>query len=146
MNHRAAPILVLFAALASFNLLTPARLAAADTKGAFQKLDLAAASDQARKEGKLVFVDAWATWCGPCKMLDASTWKDAGVIDLLKQHTVAIKIDVDQNPQFAVDRKITSIPTLLVLRPDGTEVTRIVGYVDAAAFKAQMEPKLVESN
>lgn len=127
-------------------LLAPVRLAAANTESAFQKLDLAAASTRAKSEGKLVFVDAWATWCGPCKMLDTSTWKDASVIELLKQHTVAIKIDVDQNPEFANDRAITSIPTLLVLRPDGTEVTRIVGYVDAAAFIKQISPTLAAPN
>lgn len=108
------------------------------TEAPFSAMSLAAASAQAQSERKLVFVDVWATWCGPCKLLDSTTWKDRGVIDLLSARTIAIKINADQDSPFVEKYKVEVLPTLLVLKPDGSEVTRVVGYVDAAGFQARL--------
>jgi thiol:disulfide interchange protein len=124
-------------------LLAPGALSAAE--GPFHKIKFTAACTQAQSEGKFVFVDVWAAWCGPCKLLDQTTWTDAAVIDLLKARTVAIKINADSDPKFAGKYNVEALPTLLVLRPDGTEVTRVVGYVDAEKFRAQLESTLASA-
>ncbi len=143
MKHRSTLLrsLTVFAALAAGTLLASSPVTGAETKGnegPFHSLKFAEAQQKAQAEGKLVFVDVWASWCGPCRMLDATTWKDGSVVDLLKQHTVAIKVNADENSKFATDHDIEALPTLLVFRPDGTEVTRLVGYVDAKGFQAKL--------
>ena len=113
-----------------------------NTEAPFSAVSLAAASAQAQSEGKLVFVDVWAAWCGPCKLLDSTTWKDRGVIELLSARTIAIKINADQDSAFVEKYKVEALPTLLVLKPDGSEVTRVVGYVDATGFQARLRATL----
>ncbi len=70
-----------------------------------------------------VLIDAWAPWCGPCRVI-------APLIDelatTLAGDVLVAKLNVDDNPQTAARFDFRSIPTLLVLQ-DGREVHRIVG-------------------
>ena len=77
--------------------------------------------DKVIKEGK-VFVDCYATWCGPCKMI-------APVIDDLEKEITDYKfykLDVDESEDVAVKYKIMSIPTMLIFE-DGKLKNTIVG-------------------
>lgn len=95
---------------------------------AFHEISYDQALARARPASKLVMLDFYADWCGPCRMLDDITWKDAKVQDWLKANTVAIKVDVDSNSQLAAKYNVSSIPVLLFLKPDGTEAGRLIGY------------------
>ena len=70
-----------------------------------------------------VLVDAWAAWCGPCRMI-------APVVEELATEMVGrariAKLNVDENPQTATRFNLRSIPTLLVVK-SGREVDRIIG-------------------
>jgi thioredoxin 2 len=72
-----------------------------------------------------VLVDAWAPWCGPCRMI-------APVIEALAAEyagrVLVAKLNVDDNPRTAARFDLRSIPTLLLIQ-DGREVDRIVGVV-----------------
>ena len=72
----------------------------------------------------LVFVDFFATWCGPCKMLAPSVEK------LADEHPEAkvLKVDVDQENALAMQFGVQSIPTLIVFE-NCVEVNRSVGLV-----------------
>ncbi|MFC7342545.1 thioredoxin [Saccharopolyspora griseoalba] len=79
---------------------------------------------------KVVLVDFWATWCGPCKMV-------APVLEeIAEEHsdklTVA-KLDIDQNPSVSRDYQVMSVPTLLVFQ-GGQPVKQIVGAKPKAAL------------
>jgi len=96
----------------------------------------------ADKEHKIVFVDFFTTWCGPCKRLDADTWRDPSVIALLKAKTIALKVDAEKNAELAKLYKVNAYPTLAFIRPDGTLIDSLVGYRDAVKFKGEFADAL----
>jgi thioredoxin 1 len=81
--------------------------------------------DETIKKNRLVVVDCWAEWCGPCRMISP-------VIDqLAKEYAKKVlfaKLDVDNNPVTAAKFGIMSIPTLLMIK-DATLAEGIVGAV-----------------
>ncbi len=105
----------------------------------FVDSDFASAQAQAKAKEKWVMIDFKAEWCGPCKVLDRTTWLDEKVIESVKEKAVAIKIDVDENRDLAARFSIRSIPTIIVLDADGNEVTRFIGYRDADRFLSEFE-------
>jgi len=83
---------------------------------------------------KLVLVDFWATWCGPCRMV-------APVLEEIAAEysdTIAIaKLDVDENPGTARDYQVLSIPTLILFK-GGEPVKQIVGAKPKQALLADL--------
>ncbi|HEU5473119.1 MAG TPA: thioredoxin [Actinophytocola sp.] len=79
---------------------------------------------------KLVLVDFWATWCGPCRMV-------APVLEEIAaehQETLTVaKLDIDENPATARDYQVMSIPTLILFK-GGEPVKQIVGAKPKAAL------------
>lgn len=80
--------------------------------------------------GKLVMVDFWATWCGPCRMLSP-------VVDEISQEMgdkiIVAKCNVDECDSTPVDYGIRNIPALLFFK-DGKVVDRLVGAVPKATI------------
>ena len=75
------------------------------------------------KKNNLVFIDFWASWCGPCRALAPT------IVELAKEYTGKIligKLDVDENPSTAERFQVFSIPTMIVFK-NGQEAERLVG-------------------
>jgi thioredoxin 1 len=72
---------------------------------------------------KLVIVDFWATWCGPCRML--SPLLDEVEAEM-EDKIVVVKVNVDDADEIAMRYRIMSIPTLIFFK-DGQMVDRTVG-------------------
>ena len=78
----------------------------------------------------LTFVDFWATWCGPCRMM-------APIVEELATETpdvVFAKVDVDENPDLAMGLGIASIPTLMLFK-NGQAVERVIGVTPKEELK-----------
>lgn len=74
------------------------------------------------KSDKVVLLDFYAQWCGPCKMI-APTLEE---IAAENEHIKVCKIDVDEVPELARQFKVTSIPLLVVMK-DGKIVNQALG-------------------
>jgi thioredoxin 1 len=79
---------------------------------------------------KLVLVDFWATWCGPCRMV-APVLEEIGA-EYSDTITIA-KLDIDENPSVARDYQVLSVPTLILFK-GGEPVKQIVGAKPKAAL------------
>lgn len=79
-------------------------------------------------KGKMVIIDFYATWCGPCKAMTP-------VMNLMEEKYgnkfEFKKVDIDQESDLAQQYNIEGVPTLVVLSPDNKVITTIVGYRDA---------------
>ncbi|MDI9507205.1 MAG: thioredoxin [Bacillota bacterium] len=82
-----------------------------------------ATAKEVQKETGLVLVDFYADWCGPCKILSPIIEQLSGEIDGVK----FMKVNVDNERDFAIENRVSSIPTL-VLYNNGAEVARRVGF------------------
>lgn len=84
---------------------------------------------KAKEEDKLIFVDAFAQWCGPCKRMAASTFPDPEVGALFNQHFLSLKIDMEQGMGLEFRKKfpVNAYPTLFFIDQDQKLIQQSVG-------------------
>lgn len=84
----------------------------------------------AKKENKLVFLDIYASWCGPCKMLKRNTFSNAEVGHFYNESFVNVAIDGErgEGPALMQKYQVSSFPSLFFLDGDGILVRREIGY------------------
>jgi thiol-disulfide isomerase/thioredoxin len=84
---------------------------------------------KARAENKLIFLDAYTTWCGPCKWMDKNVYPDANVGEKFNAVFVNYKIDAEKGEGIELAKKyqITAYPTYLFVAPDESLVYRTIG-------------------
>lgn len=121
-------ILILFALLAAAT-----RFSAQNTnKGEinFFKGNWSEALAKAKKEGKPIFLDAYASWCGPCKMMKNITFQDEKVAEFYNENFINVKIDMEHGEGTALSEKyhIVSYPSLLFFKQNGDLIFKTVGY------------------
>jgi thioredoxin 1 len=88
--------------------------------------------------GKPAFVDFWAPWCGPCRIIGPIVEELAPSYE---GKAVIAKINVDDNPGVAQRFQVTSIPTLMMFR-DGKLVDRAVGAMPRSELQKFIDRNL----
>ena len=89
---------------------------------------------EAEKSQKLVFVDAYAEWCGPCKRMAKTTFVDQKVGDFFNANFINLKIDMEKGHglTFRNDYPVSAFPTLMFLNGKGEIVHKTTGAKDVA--------------
>lgn len=87
---------------------------------------------------KVVLVDFWAEWCGPCRALGPKLEEIAGE---LAETTKIIKINVDENKETAQKFGIRSIPTMIIFK-GGEEVETLTGNLSKEAILEKLNAQL----
>lgn len=127
MKYTPLFITLLFAASQSF----------AQTKEInFEKTSFAEIKAKAKKENKLIFVDAYTTWCGPCKWMAANVFTNDTVADYFNAKFINAKIDMEkgEGPELAKQYTVQCYPNLLFIDGDGKLVHRSAGAHEAQKF------------
>lgn len=85
---------------------------------------------------KNIFVDAYATWCAPCKQLQKTTFMDAKAAAYFNKNFINIRIDVEKGEGIDLAKiwQIEGLPTLLILNEKGEVIADHTGYVDGAGL------------
>ena len=113
----------------------------------FEDLTWEEAIESAQKEDKLIFLDAYTTWCQPCKQMDKQVFTAYRLGNLYNQHFVNVKLDMEKGlgPMLAIRYNINIFPTFLYLTSDGTVVHRHSGYQNIGTMvglaKTALDPK-----
>jgi len=107
----------------------------------FEDISFEEALKKAKKQKKLIFVDAYAVWCGPCKWMDANTFREKEVGDAFNSEFINLKIDMEkgEGPELARKYNVRAYPTLLLIDGDGKVVKRIVGMQKKDQLLSQVE-------
>ncbi|MCW3124599.1 MAG: thiol:disulfide interchange protein precursor, partial [Bacteroidetes bacterium] len=94
------------------------------------------ALDKAKREGKLVFMDCYTSWCGPCKRLAATVFTDSSVGEYFNNNYINVKFDMEkgEGTSLATRYQITAYPTLLWIDPNGSVKHKVVGGLDVAGL------------
>ncbi len=88
----------------------------------------------AKREGKIVFVSFYTGWCAYCRQLNKTTYTDDRVIGWLSENTVPIKVNAEVQADLARRFRVSTYPTMIFAQPDGSEISRITGYVTTDVF------------
>lgn len=103
--------------------------------------------EKAKAENKLLFVDCYTTWCGPCKFMRINTFTDTNLGNYMKDKYVSMAIDMEQPEGMIIAKKygIEAYPTLLFLDKYGRVVNYQVGGIGAEALLAKAEQTVRKS-
>lgn len=102
----------------------------------FQKGSFSEALALAKKENKLVFLDIYASWCGPCNLLKSKTFSNAEVGKFYNANFInmAVNGEVGEGIQLATKYGVSGYPSLFYIYPNGEIAVATMGYRTAVEF------------
>lgn len=115
--------------------------AAARAQVKFETRSTDAVREMAVKTGKLVFIDLYASWCPPCRMMDRQVFSRKDVGAFMDERFVAAKYDTDKTTGKELMRKYGqgAIPLYLVFNTDGELLGRIQGAAAPDKFMEELQ-------
>lgn len=111
----------------------------------FSKITLEKAKVEASKSGKLIFIDAYTDWCGPCKRMAATTFQDPEVGQFFNKNFVNMKVEMEKDAdgsEIAKRYRVSAYPTMLVIDSNGKLVKSWIGFKTKAQLMALAESVL----
>lgn len=107
----------------------------------------AEAQAKAKQENKLIFMDAYTSWCAPCRFMAANVFTDPSVGEYYNAHFVNLKVDMEkgEGPDLSRRYSVMAYPTLLFIDGNGAVKSRTMGGKSASEFIA-LGQKVVKDN
>jgi thioredoxin-related protein len=128
----------------------PVLLNAQREKGIHFEQDLSGQQvlEKAKTENKYIFMDCYATWCGPCKLMDSAVYSEEEVGNYLNAHFISIKVQMDTSKQdneeikvwynnahaIQTEYKVSALPSYLFFSSEGKIVHRFLGAIRDTDF------------
>jgi thiol-disulfide isomerase/thioredoxin len=103
---------------------------------------------QAKAEDKVIFIDAYTTWCGPCKMMAAKVFPDPEVGEVYNERFINAKFDMEkgEGPGLAKRYGVAVYPTYLFVDGNGDIVHKGLGYIPQEEFLALADAAVGDEN
>jgi thioredoxin-related protein len=141
MNHQAPRFdRVGYVALVAFGLVGPIAVrpsnAADDPKKIAWREDLAQAQVEAKSRDLLLWLQFTGPWCINCRRMDRATFVHAGVVGQSRGQFVPVKLRSDEHEALAQTLGLTSLPSTVIVRPNGEVVEKYEGYIEPETFEA----------
>ncbi len=99
--------------------------------------DYKQAQAESAKSGKPIFLDAYTTWCAPCKKMEQEVFTKPSIKNLLESDFIPLRLDMEKEPGISLAKQynVEFYPTLLVLQ-NGKELHRGVGFMSVPTLQA----------
>ena len=101
--------------------------------------DFESAQKLALSSNKLILVDFWASWCGPCRKMDSDAWSQKEVSEIVRNF-VPLKIDLDSHKALALKYNVNSIPNVFLMDGNGKIIFESTGYMGKEEVIRVLEP------
>ena len=91
---------------------------------------------KAKAEDKLIFLDAYTDWCGPCKKMNKEVFSDQKVGDFYNEQFINVKMNMEkgEGQRLAIKYNVDKYPSLLFIDSNGKSVHQVVGYHPVPKF------------
>ncbi len=95
--------------------------------------DLEKAKSVAKETNRLIVIDFWASWCGPCNAMDQALWQNPEMKEIAKNF-IGVKINTDNDRATAMTYGVTGIPKVVVASASGDAIWENVGFSSAEPY------------
>ena len=104
----------------------------------FEHISLDEALQKAKEQNKIIFIDIYAVWCGPCKYLSSEVFTDDDLGTFMNENFINLKLDGEEGDGDVLmrDFALDAYPTMLFLSADREEKGKIVGAVSAEEIQS----------
>lgn len=109
----------------------------------FRHISFDEALTAAKQEKKLVFIDFYTTWCGPCKKMSTQVFPQKNVGDFMNAKFIPLKMDAEKEGlELAKKYQVKAYPTYIILNAEGKEEARFTGAMEGDMFISKVEASL----
>ena len=95
--------------------------------------------NEARQQGRFVLLDLGTGWCHWCHVMEEVTYTDPAVVDLIRSHYLAIRVDADSRPDLANRYEDYGWPATIVFNSDGSEIVKRQGYIPPKPMASMLQ-------
>lgn len=107
----------------------------------FADLSFTDALKKAKAENKLIFIDCYTTWCGPCKMMSKQVFTQKAIGDFFNERFINLKVDMENGEGVDLQKRyeVRAFPTMMLLDGEGRIVYKILGGQDPRVFMNKIQ-------